>query len=191
MTRAMIAAMGAVLVVAGVASASVFSSTSDSSTRVTAVQSHPRPTLPPPPVIAKTQAPIVVTKISTSTAPELQRPPVPLRQAPRPPVPIKEDIAGKSTDGKSADSKSADSKSADSKAIDGKSDKPVDTAAATAPTTEDAEGARLAKSAIERDGYKNVRVVAKSADGSWRGRARRGQTEVGVTVDAGGNVRVD
>lgn len=180
MTRAMIAAMGAVLVVAGVASASVFSSTSDSSTRVTAVQSQPRSTLPPPPVIAKTQAPIAVTKIATSAAPELQRPPVPLRHAPRPPVPIKEDVAGKSADGKPTD-----------KAIDGKSDKPVDTAAATAPTAEDAEGARLAKSAIERDGYKNVRVVSKTADGSWRGRARRGQTEVGVTVDAGGNVRVD
>lgn len=174
MTRAMIAAMGAVLVVAGVASASVFTSTSDPPTSVTAVQSHPQSTLPPPPVIAKTPAPIAVTKIATSPAPELLRSPVPLRHAPRPPVPIKEDAAAKSADGKP---------------IDGKSDKPVD--AATAPSPEDVEGARLAKSAIERDGYKNVKVVSKTADGSWRGRARRGQTEVGVTVDAGGNVRVD
>lgn len=175
MTRAMLAAMGAVLVVAGVASASVFTSTSESPSRVTAV---PHSSLPPPPVIAKTPAPVAVTKISTSAQPELQRPPVPLRQAPRPPVPIKEDVAAKPGDGKPGDAK-----------IDKSADKPVDTAAATTP--EDAEGARLAKSAIERDGYKNVKVVSKSADGSWRGRARRGQTEVGVTVDASGNVRVD
>lgn len=177
MTRAMLAAMGAVLVVAGVASASVFTSTSESPSRVTAV---PHSSLPPPPVIAKTPAPVAVTKISTSAQPELQRPPVPLRQAPRPPVPIKEDVAAKG-DGKLGDAKI-------DKSVD-KSDKPVDTAAATTP--EDAEGARLAKSAVERDGYKNVKMVSKSADGSWRGRARRGQTEVGVTVDAGGNVRVD
>ena len=126
---------------------------------------------PPPPVIAKTSAPVAVTKIATTTQPELQRPPVPLRHAPRPPVPIKEDIVGKPGDDKI--------------------DKHVDTAATTAPTPEDDEGARLAKSAIERDGYKSVKVVSKSADGSWRGRARRGQTEVGVTVDAAGNVHVD
>ncbi len=175
MTRAMLAAMGAALVVAGVASAHVFTSTSEPSTRVTAVQSQSqsRSSLPPPPVIAKTQAPIAVTKISTSMQPELQRPPVPLMHAPRPPVPVKEDVAAKPGDGKT--------------------DKHVDTAAATPATMtpEDAEGARLAKTAIERDGYKSVKVVSKSADGSWRGRARRGQTEVGVTVDASGNVRVD
>ncbi len=178
MTRTMLAAMGAALVVAGVASAHVFSSsTSEPSTRVTAVQPHSSPT--PPPVIAKTSAPVAVTKIAATTQPELQRSPVPLRHAPRPPVPIKEDIAGKPDDGK-----------IDAHA-DAHTDAHVDTAAATVPTPEDAEGARLAKSAIERDGYKSVKVVSKSADGSWRGRARRGQTEVGVTVDAAGNVRVD
>lgn len=168
MTRTMLAAMGAALVVAGVASAHVFSSTSEPSTHVTAVQPHSSQP-PPPPVIAKTSAPVAVTKIATTTQPELQRPPVPLRHAPRPPVPIKEDIVGKPGDDKI--------------------DKHVDTA--TVPTPEDDEGARLAKSAIERDGYKSVKVVSKSADGSWRGRARRGQTEVGVTVDAAGNVHVD
>mgnify|MGYP001046787644 CR=1 FL=1 len=169
MTRTMLAAMGAALVVAGVASAHVFSSTSESPTHVTAVQPQSAPT--PPPVIAKTSAPVAVTKIAATTQPELQRPPVPLRHAPRPPVPIKEDIVGKPGDDKI--------------------DKHVDTASATVPTPEDEEGARLAKSAIERDGYKSVKVVSKSADGSWRGRARRGQTEVGVTVDAAGNVHVD
>lgn len=169
MTRTMLVAMGAALVVAGVASAHVFSSTSEPSTHVTAVQPHS--SQPPPPVIAKTSAPVAVTKIATTTQPELQRPPVPLRHAPRPPVPIKEDIVGKPGDDKI--------------------DKHIDTATATVPTPEDDEGARLAKSAIERDGYKSVKVVSKSADGSWRGRARRGQTEVGVTVDAAGNVHVD
>lgn len=174
MTRTMLAAMGAALVVAGVASAHVFSSTSEQSTRVTAVPSHPQSSVPPP-VAVKAQAPIAVTKIAATTQPELQRSPVPLQHAPRPPVPIKEDVAAKHDDGKPGD---------------GKMDHHADTAAATA-TPEDAEGARLAKSAIERDGYKNVKMVSKSADGSWRGRARRGQTEVGVTVDASGNVRVD
>lgn len=169
MTRTMLAAMGAALVVAGVASAHVFSSTSERSTRVTAVQ--PQSSQTPPPVIAKTSAPVAVTKIAATTQPELQRSPVPLRHAPRPPVPIREDIVGKPGDDKI--------------------DRPVDSATATAPTPEDEEGARLAKSAIERDGYKNVKMVSKAADGSWRGRARRGQTEVGVTVDAAGNVRAD
>lgn len=172
MKRAMLAGMGAVLVVAGVASASVFSSGPETPKRVTALE--PQPQRQPPPTVTSTAAPVAVTKISTSTQPEMQRPPVPLRHAPRPPVPIKEDkVADKAGD----------------KSGEKTGDKAVDTA--SAPATEDQEGARFAKSAIERDGYKNVKVVSKAADGSWRGRARRGQTEVGVTVDASGNVRVD
>ena len=176
MKRAMIAAMGAVLVVAGVASASVFSSGPETPKRVTALQAQPQ--RQPPPTVTSTAAPVAVTKISTSTHPEMQRPPVPLRHAPRPPVPVKEDKSITTVADKAGD-----------KASEKTGDKAVDTA--NAPATEDQEGARLAKSAIERDGYKNVKVVSKAADGSWRGRARRGQTEVGVTVDASGNVRVD
>lgn len=45
-----------------------------------------------------------------------------------------------------------------------------------------------ARTAIEADGYKAVRVVSKTADGTWRARALRGTTEVALQVDAQGNV---
>lgn len=48
-----------------------------------------------------------------------------------------------------------------------------------------------AKAAIEADGYKNVRIVGQTADGRWTARAMRGSTEVGLTVEADGNVRLD
>ena len=180
MKQAMLTAMGAVLVVAGLSGAYSFVSMPEPPKRVTQLQPPPLPqaqpvaTKPPAPSPVTPSVSSGVTKISTAPQPELQRPPVPYLHAARPPVPAKED-------------KSADKND--------KSDKPGDTAAAPptapVPAAEDQEGARLAKSAIERDGYRRVKVVSKSADGSWRGRAMRGSTEVGVTVDAGGNVRVD
>jgi len=45
-----------------------------------------------------------------------------------------------------------------------------------------------ARTAIEADGYKAVRIVSKTADGAWRARALRGTTEVALQVDAQGNV---
>jgi hypothetical protein len=48
-----------------------------------------------------------------------------------------------------------------------------------------------AKAAIEQDGYRNVRALVKIADGTWRGRAMRGSTEISVTVDANGSVSAD
>jgi hypothetical protein len=48
-----------------------------------------------------------------------------------------------------------------------------------------------AKRAIEFDGYKNVRDLVKGPDGSWRGRAMRGRTEIAVRVDASGNVSAE
>jgi hypothetical protein len=48
-----------------------------------------------------------------------------------------------------------------------------------------------AKRAIEFDGYKNVRGLAKGPDGLWRGRAMRGRTEIAVKVDASGNVSAE
>jgi hypothetical protein len=48
-----------------------------------------------------------------------------------------------------------------------------------------------AKAAIEQDGYRNVRALVKSADGTWRGRAMRGSTEITVSVDASGSVSAD
>ena len=70
----------------------------------------------------------------------------------------------------------------------------------TAPPTEDAISpdpkdataqAGFAKTAIERDGYKGVKGLAKGDDGVWRGRALRGSTEVAISVDPSGNVSAD
>jgi len=51
------------------------------------------------------------------------------------------------------------------------------------------EGA--AKAAIEADGYKGVRGLTRAGNGTWRGRALRGTTEIQVTVDAQGRVSAD
>jgi hypothetical protein len=48
-----------------------------------------------------------------------------------------------------------------------------------------------ARTAIEADGYKKVRIVSKGADGTWQARAFRGATEVAVRVDAQGHVTGD
>ena len=48
-----------------------------------------------------------------------------------------------------------------------------------------------AKAAIEADGYKRVRVLSKSEDGTWRARAFRGATEVALRVDEQGNVTAE
>ena len=48
-----------------------------------------------------------------------------------------------------------------------------------------------AKRAIEFDGYRNVRSLEKGPDGTWRGRAMRGRTEIAVRVDATGNVSAE
>ena len=45
-----------------------------------------------------------------------------------------------------------------------------------------------AKALIEADGYRNVKVLGKGPDGTWRGRALRGTVEVAVSVDADGRV---
>jgi hypothetical protein len=48
-----------------------------------------------------------------------------------------------------------------------------------------------ARAAIEADGYKRVRVISKSEDGTWRARAFRGSTEVALRVDPQGNVMAE
>jgi hypothetical protein len=63
---------------------------------------------------------------------------------------------------------------------------------ATGPSENGPSVAELAaKTAIEADGYKNVRVVGQEADGRWTARATRGSTEVGLTVEPDGSVRLD
>lgn len=48
-----------------------------------------------------------------------------------------------------------------------------------------------AKAAVEADGYKGLRSLERTADGSWRARALRGATEVSLSVDLMGNVSAD
>ncbi len=57
---------------------------------------------------------------------------------------------------------------------------------AHAPILEGA--AETARKRIEMDGYRDVRGLAKGADGLWQGTAMRGNTSVQVTVDRAGNV---
>ena len=48
-----------------------------------------------------------------------------------------------------------------------------------------------AKTSIEMDGYRKVRALVRTPDGSWHGRAMRGGTEIAVSVDPNGNVSQD
>ena len=48
-----------------------------------------------------------------------------------------------------------------------------------------------ARMRIEADGYRQVSGLTREADGSWRGRAMRGGTEVGVRVDSRGGVSAE
>jgi hypothetical protein len=59
------------------------------------------------------------------------------------------------------------------------------TAAGTAPP---GVSEAVAKAAIEADGYKGVRVLARGSDGVWKASALRGQTEVQLSVGLTGRV---
>ncbi len=48
-----------------------------------------------------------------------------------------------------------------------------------------------ARTAIEADGYKGVTVLGKGADGTWRAKAYRGNSEVQVTGDGTGRVSIE
>jgi hypothetical protein len=66
----------------------------------------------------------------------------------------------------------------------------ADRNAAKEESKESTEGA-AAKAAIEADGYKGVRGLARAGNGTWRARALRGTTEIQVSVDAQGRVSAD
>jgi hypothetical protein len=63
---------------------------------------------------------------------------------------------------------------------------PSSSTANTAPPGNMSETAT--KAAIEADGYKDVRVLARGSDGVWQARALRGQTEVLLSVGPTGTV---
>ena len=120
--------------------------------------------LPPgPPRSAQTEAqpaPPAATKLAAAPGLEARQAPVPLLLKPRPaPGPTKVDA--------------------------GKAD--ADTTATETPKT-DSVGEGSAKTAIERDGYKGVKVLRKGANGLWYAEAMRGRDRVLLTVDGQGNV---
>jgi hypothetical protein len=88
--------------------------------------------------------------------------PVPMQRTPRPPIAVKEMP-------------------------------PQEANAAETPLPETIRGISdaNARAAIEADGYKRVRVISKSEDGTWRARAFRGSTEVALLVDSQGNVMAE
>ena len=54
-----------------------------------------------------------------------------------------------------------------------------------------AEGSAEARARIEADGYSNVQGLTRGPDGKWRGKATRGNAQVGVTLDAAGRVTTE
>lgn len=60
-----------------------------------------------------------------------------------------------------------------------------------ATVTNGVSSQRIARAAIERDGYKGVRSLRRRSDGAWNARALRGSVDIEVTVDAAGNVTVN
>lgn len=115
-------------------------------------------------VVVASRAPDAAPAVSAISQ---KRPPVPLFLPSRPPL-IAKAVA----------------------AVDLVSDPSPASNTSQAATTEDAkpQNASFAKTAIEQDGYKGVKGLAKGNDGLWRGRALRGVTEVAVSVDPSGNV---
>jgi hypothetical protein len=67
----------------------------------------------------------------------------------------------------------------------------TDRARAATAADASATGEDAARAAILADGYRSVRALARKADGRWTAQAMRGDTEIGVTVDAGGRVSID
>jgi hypothetical protein len=63
--------------------------------------------------------------------------------------------------------------------------------AAAEDEAEDALDREAAKAAIERDGYKRVRILDKADNGGWRAKAYRGVVEVLLKVDPHGAVSAE
>ena len=63
--------------------------------------------------------------------------------------------------------------------------------AATEVEAQDMLDMEAAKAAIERDGYKRVRILDKAGNGGWRAKAYRGVAEVLLKVDSRGAVSAE
>ena len=66
----------------------------------------------------------------------------------------------------------------------------AEAAAEPLPETIDPDAA-AARQAAEADGYRNVKVLRRGPDGTWRVSGLRGRTTVMLTVDPGGSVSAD
>ncbi|MBN9089068.1 MAG: hypothetical protein J0J01_19340 [Reyranella sp.] len=98
----------------------------------------------------------------------------------RPPVPLMTPARQTATVERTIDSSSSDKPTVD-----------LGTSSTNPPDPNDPKDDGKARQAIEFDGYKNVRGLVKGPDGSWRGRAMRGRTEIAVRVDASGSVSAE
>jgi hypothetical protein len=119
------------------------------------------------------------------------RPPVPLVTPPKTNFFTQATAEKPASDGKSAaltsDSKSINLGVFNSNPPPSDPSQPGQQADATPQKGDDSQ----ARKAIEFDGYRNVRGLEKAPDGTWRGRAMRGRTEIAVKVDATGNVSAE
>lgn len=122
-----------------------------------------------PPVPPKAEARLVAS-----------RPPVPLVTAPRHSYQPVDQASG---------SPSSDKPTVDMGTLSTNPPNPNDPTQALTVSASGDDG--QARRAIEFDGYRNVHGLAKGPDGSWRGRAMRGKTEIAVRVDASGNVSAE
>jgi len=148
--------LGILAVVAGTASASLFSP----SARNASAAAIPLPT------------PVAPAVAPTAPAPDLDRTPTPLFQVKGEPVP-------------------AIHLAKHMPYVPPPADQPPDTQQqATAPEAPKL-GEDAARAAITTDGYRGIRSITRTADGTWAARVMRGSTEIGVTVSADGRVSAD
>jgi len=119
------------------------------------------------------------------------RPPVPLVTAPRTSyfATVEQPSAPATTDKPSGDKPTVNMGTFSSNPPDSRDTTQALAMTGTDPAKSGNDG--QAKRAIEFDGYRNVRDLVKAPDGTWRGRAMRGRTEIAVRVDASGNVSAE
>ena len=171
------------MTVAGVASANVFTASSNVAPQPQS-QEAPSPAQraslfdPPAKPIARAADPAPVKKASLET----RQAPVPLQVKPRPPVNLPA-VNPKAGETKAGEAKAGEAKPAEAG--------PSQEAAVTNAASSDGSGEKAAKAAIEADGYKGVRVLRQGVNGIWHAKALRGKTEVQLVVDASGTVSTE
>jgi len=68
---------------------------------------------------------------------------------------------------------------------------PADNAESTDLTSRRALDINAAKAAVETDGYKRLMILGPAANGAWRGKGYRGDTEVGLRVAPDSSVTME